>query len=82
VKAGRCIALMVLFMLCLIHSARAREQNEWPIVHRWSVTLNQLPFSWPQNQHEANQIPKQKIVSLVTGAENASQAMADTIPRA
>ncbi|HEY6375668.1 MAG TPA: hypothetical protein VIX90_09110 [Edaphobacter sp.] len=82
-KAGRCIALVVLYILGISHSASAQEQNifffrpnhpKWPITSRWSVTLKELPFSWPRNQHEASQIPKQKIVSLVTGAENAAQS--------
>lgn len=73
-KAGKCIALVVFYILGISHSASAQEQNKWPITSRWSVTLKELPFSWPRNQHEASQIPKQKIVSLVTGAENSVQS--------
>lgn len=70
-KAGTRIALVMFYVLVISHSASAQEQYKWPIDSRWTVTLKRLPFSWPQNQHEANRIPKQKIVSLVTGAENA-----------
>ena len=80
-KAGRCVTLVVFCILGISHSASAQEEYKWPITtSRWSVTLKELPFSWPRNQHEASKIPKQKIVSLVTGAENAAQSDSEYDP--
>jgi hypothetical protein len=53
--------------------ARAQQDNKWPIDGSGTVTLVDLPFSWPRNKHQADQIGKQKIKALFIEMEKAGE---------
>jgi hypothetical protein len=49
--------------------ARAQQDNKWPIESSGTVIRVDLPFSWPRNKHEADQIGKQTIEALFIAME-------------
>lgn len=65
-RVGKCLGSMMLVMLGICILGRAQQSNEWPVGGSRNITLTYMPFSWPQNKHQADQIAKRKIATFLT----------------
>ncbi len=74
-RTGKYVGPLVLVMLGVSLLVSAQQHNEGPVDGSGNSTLARLPFSWPQNKHQADRITKQKISTLLTEMEkNAEDA--------